>query len=90
AEKVLAAGRQVLLLVPEINLTPQLEAALRARLESLVGPEGLAVMHSGLSDGERLQAWTRAHRGQARMLLGTRMSIFAPLTQLGLIVVDEE
>jgi len=90
AEKVLTAGRQVLLLVPEINLTPQLEAALRARLESLVGPEGLAVMHSGLSDGERLQAWTRAHRGQARMLLGTRMSIFAPLSELGLIVVDEE
>lgn len=90
AEKVLAAGRQVLLMVPEINLTPQLEGALRGRLEALVGPEGLAVMHSGLSDGERLQAWTRAQRGQARMLLGTRMSIFAPLTELGLIVVDEE
>ncbi|WP_313626009.1 primosomal protein N' [Achromobacter sp.] len=90
AERVLAAGRQVLLMVPEINLTPQLEGALRARLEALVGPEGLAVMHSGLSDGERLQAWTRAQRGQARMLLGTRMSIFAPMTELGLIVVDEE
>ncbi len=90
AEQVLAAGRQVLLMVPEINLTPQLEGALRARLEALVGPDGLAVMHSGLSDGERLQAWTRAQRGQARMLLGTRMSIFAPLTELGLIVVDEE
>jgi len=90
AEKVLAAGRQVLLMVPEINLTPQLEAALRARLEALVGPDGLAVMHSGLSDGERLQAWTRAQRGQARMLLGTRMSIFAPMGELGLIVVDEE
>lgn len=90
AEKVLAAGRQVLLMVPEINLTPQLEGALRARLEALVGPDGLAVMHSGLSDGERLQAWTRAQRGQARMLLGTRMSVFAPLGELGLIVVDEE
>lgn len=90
AEKVLAAGRQVLLMVPEINLTPQLEGALRARLESLVGPDGLAVMHSGLSDGERLQAWSRAQRGQARMLLGTRMSIFAPMSELGLIVVDEE
>ncbi|MGE8568974.1 MAG: primosomal protein N' [Achromobacter sp.] len=90
AEKVLGQGRQVLLMVPEINLTPQLEAALRARLEALVGPDGLAVMHSGLSDGERLQAWARAQRGEARMLLGTRMSIFAPLSKLGLIVVDEE
>ena len=90
AEQVLAAGRQVLLMVPEINLTPQLEGALRARLEALVGPDGLAVMHSGLSDGERLQAWARAQRGEARMLLGTRMSIFAPLSKLGLIVVDEE
>ena len=90
AEKVLAQGRQVLLMVPEINLTPQLEGALRARLEALVGPDGLAVMHSGLSDGERLQAWARAQRGDARMLLGTRMSIFAPLSKLGLIVVDEE
>lgn len=90
AEQVLAQGRQVLLMVPEINLTPQLEGALRARLEALVGPDGLAVMHSGLSDGERLQAWARAQRGDARMLLGTRMSIFAPLSKLGLIVVDEE
>ncbi|MVW70533.1 primosomal protein N' [Bordetella sp. 15P40C-2] len=90
AERVLAAGRQVLLLVPEINLTPQLEGAVRARLESVLGPEGLAVMHSGLADGERVHAWARAQRGQARMLLGTRMAIFAPLSELGLIVVDEE
>jgi len=90
AQQVLAAGRQVLLLVPEINLTPQLEGALRARLESVLGPGGLAVLHSGLSDGERLQAWARAQRGQARMLLGTRMAIFAPMSELGLIVVDEE
>ncbi|MBV7484678.1 primosomal protein N' [Bordetella sp. BOR01] len=90
AQRVLAAGRQVLLLVPEINLTPQLEGALRKRLESVLGADGLAVLHSGLSDGERLQAWARAQRGQARMLLGTRMAIFAPLSELGLIVVDEE
>lgn len=90
AERVLAAGRQVLLLVPEINLTPQLESAVRARLESVLGADGLAVMHSGLSDGERVQAWAHAQRGQARMLLGTRMAIFAPLSELGLIVVDEE
>lgn len=90
AGKALAAGRQVLFMVPEINLTPQLEAALRARLEALVGVDGLAVLHSGLADGERLQAWARVQRGQARMLLGTRMSIFAPMPQLGLIIVDEE
>lgn len=90
AERVLAQGRQVLLMVPEINLTPQLEGALRARLDGLVGPEGVAVLHSGLSDGERLQAWARAQRGQARMLLGTRMAVFAPMSELGLIVVDEE
>jgi primosomal protein N' (replication factor Y) (superfamily II helicase) len=90
AQRVLASGRQVLLLVPEINLTPQLEGSLRARLEAMVGPEAVAVMHSGLSDGERVQAWSRAQRAQARVLLGTRMSIFAPLSELGLIVVDEE
>lgn len=90
AEQVLATGRQVLMLVPEINLTPQLESAVRARFEALLGVDGLAVMHSGLSDGERVQAWARAQRGQARMLLGTRMAIFAPMSELGLIVVDEE
>ncbi|AOB41016.1 primosomal protein N' [Bordetella parapertussis] len=90
AARVLQAGRQVLLMVPEINLTPQLEGALRARLEALVGPQGVAILHSGLADGERVQAWARAQRGQARLLLGTRMAIFAPLPELGLIVVDEE
>jgi len=90
AQQVLAAGRQVLLLVPEINLTPQLEGALRARLEAVIGAGGVAVLHSGLADGERVQAWAAAQRGQARMLLGTRMAIFAPLPELGLIVVDEE
>ncbi len=90
AERVLAAGRQVLLMVPEINLTPQLEAVLRARLDTVAGPGALAVLHSGLADGERLQAWVRAQRGEARVLLGTRMSVFAPLPELGLIIVDEE
>jgi len=90
ARAALAAGRQVLMLVPEINLTPQLEQALRARLEPLAGPRTLAVLHSGLADGERLQAWLAAARGQARVLLGTRMAVFAPLPDLGLIVVDEE
>ncbi|ALM87140.1 primosomal protein N' [Bordetella sp. N] len=90
AERALAAGRQVLLMVPEINLTPQLEAVLRARLDAVAGPGALAVMHSGLADGERLQGWVRAQRGQARVLLGTRMSVFAALPDLGLIIVDEE
>lgn len=90
ASEVLRAGRQVLMLVPEINLTPQFEHALRARLAPLVGPEAVAVMHSGLADGERLDAWVKAVNGTARVMLGTRMAVFAPMQQLGLIVVDEE
>lgn len=90
ARQILAAGRQVLMLVPEINLTPQFEQALRRRFEPLLGTEGIAVMHSGLSEGERLQAWLAAMRGQVRLVLGTRLAIFAPLQDLGLIVVDEE
>lgn len=90
AATVLNRGQRVLVLVPEINLTPQLEAVLRARLEPLAGPAGVAVMHSGLSDGERLSAWLSIARQQARVVLGTRLSIFAPMDDLGLIVVDEE
>lgn len=91
AQQVLERGQQVLFLVPEINLTPQLEQALRRRF-----PRGdnehdtLAVLHSGLSDGERLQAWLAAFNGQASMLLGTRLAITTPLPRLGLIIVDEE
>jgi primosomal protein N' (replication factor Y) len=90
AERVLAAGRQVLLLVPEINLTPQLEGVLRRRLEATAGKDGVAVLHSGLADGERLSAWLRIVRGQARVLVGTRLALFTPIPNLGLIVVDEE
>ncbi|MBB5215749.1 primosomal protein N' [Parapusillimonas granuli] len=90
AQQVLARGRQVLFMVPEINLTPQFELSLRARLSAVAGPRALAVMHSGLSDGERLQAWIGVQRGEARVLLGTRLSVFAPMPELGLIVVDEE
>ncbi|NYT85055.1 primosomal protein N' [Pollutimonas harenae] len=90
AQAVLARGGQVLFMVPEINLTPQLEQSLRSRLAGIEGGEMLAVLHSGLSDGERLRAWMRAQRGEARVLLGTRLSIFAPLPDLGLIIVDEE
>lgn len=90
ANAVLAAGRQVLFLVPEINLTPQFEQSLRARLAPVVGEDGLAILHSGLAEGERLDAWLRATEGKARILLGTRLSIFTPLPELGLIIVDEE
>lgn len=92
ARHVLERGEQVLFLVPEINLTPQLEQALRARF-SVVGDEAgdkLAVLHSGLSDGERLESWLRAFSGDAQVLLGTRMAVTVPMPRLGLIIVDEE
>ncbi len=78
-------GRQSLLLVPEIGLTPQLVTRLRERFG-----DALAVMHSGLSDGERLAAWRRASDGEAGVVVGTRSAVFAPLRRPGLIVVDEE
>lgn len=87
---VLTKGKQVLFLVPEINLTPQFEQALLARFQQVVGLDGIAVLHSGLADGERLKAWVAIQRGQARVVLGTRMAIFAPLQESGLIIVDEE
>jgi primosomal protein N' (replication factor Y) len=85
AERTLARGGSVLVLVPEIGLTPQLVQRFRARLAV-----DIAVLHSGLSDAARLAAWRAAHSGRARALLGTRSAVFAPLPQLGLIVVDEE
>jgi len=90
AERTLAAGRQVLMLVPEINLTPQFEHALRARLEHIGGPHSVALLHSGRSDIERLRAWVDALSGRARIVLGTRLALFVPLRDLGLIIVDEE
>ncbi|MEW6682082.1 MAG: primosomal protein N' [Nitrospirota bacterium] len=82
---VLAHGRGALLLVPEIALTGQLVARVRGRFGELV-----AVLHSGLSNAERLTAWSRIRRGEARIALGTRSALFAPLRDVGLIVVDEE
>lgn len=81
----LARGKQVLILVPEIGLTPQLVARLRSRLG--IQP---ALLHSALSDVERLRAWRDARGGTAKLVLGTRSAIFAPMPELGLIVVDEE
>ncbi len=91
AEVALAAGRQVLVLVPEINLTPQLEARFTERFAPLL-PEPLAIvaLHSGLTPAQRLKHWLAAHLGQARLVLGTRLAVFASLPELGLIVVDEE
>lgn len=81
----LAAGRQSLLLVPEIGLTPQLVG----RLEERFG-DALAVMHSGLTDSERLAAWRDVRSGRAGVVVGTRSAVFAPLVRPGLVVVDEE
>ena len=81
----LAAGKQALVLVPEIGLTPQALARFRSRL----GVPVLAT-HSGLADGERARAWTAMLRGEARVLVGTRSAVFCPLPEAGLIVVDEE
>ncbi|MEY3747915.1 MAG: hypothetical protein RL194_1374, partial [Pseudomonadota bacterium] len=77
---------QVLVLVPEINLTPQLEARFRSRLPHLP----LVSLHSNLNEGERLQHWRLAQSGQARIVIGTRLSVFAPMPLLKMILVDEE
>jgi primosomal protein N' (replication factor Y) len=82
---VVARGEQALVLVPEISLTPQLVGRFAARF-----PGPLAVLHSGLTDGERLQAWRAARAGDARVVIGTRSAVFAPLARPGLIVIDEE
>ena len=77
---------QILILVPEINLTPQLEGNVRARFPGVM----VATLHSGLAEGERLLHWLAAHSGRARIILGTRLAILASLPHLKLIVVDEE
>jgi len=83
--EMLAAGRQTLLLVPEIGLTPQLRERLRARL-----PGVQVVLHSALNASERERGWRGAASGEAGVVLGTRSAVFTPLPRLGLILVDEE
>jgi primosomal protein N' (replication factor Y) len=86
AQRQLERGRRVLVLVPEIGLTPQLVARFAARFPTV--PR--AVLHSGLTDTQRLAAWREVIDGHARLVLGTRSAVFAPVPDLGLIVVDEE
>ena len=82
---VLEAGRSAILLVPEIGLTP----AVAADLHQLFGDE-VAILHSALSDKERAEQWHRIRRGDARMVVGTRSAVFAPVSDLALVIVDEE
>ena len=85
AGEVRSSGRGVLVLVPEIALTPALARAFRRAFGS-----GVAIQHSGLSDGERHDQWQRIRRGDVHVVVGTRSAVFAPIANLGLIVVDEE
>ncbi|NVN89635.1 MAG: primosomal protein N' [Desulfuromonadales bacterium] len=84
-DRALHRGMNALVLVPEISLTPQLVHRFRARFD-----DGIAILHSGLSDGERYDEWRRIRRGLARIVIGARSAIFAPLENIGIIVVDEE
>ena len=81
---------QVLMMVPEINLTPQLEDRVRERICPIYGDDAVVSLHSGMTNPQRLKSWLSAHFGSARVVLGTRMAIFASLPHLKLIVVDEE
>ncbi|MBA3659705.1 MAG: primosomal protein N', partial [Gemmatimonadales bacterium] len=83
--RALAAGRGAIVLVPEIGLTPQTVSRFRGAFGDQV-----AVLHSGLSDGERADAWRLLRRGERRVVVGARSAVFAPLTDVGIIVIDEE
>jgi primosomal protein N' (replication factor Y) len=85
-ESILAQGRQALILVPEIGLTPQLLQRFQARM----GNQVVALLHSGLADGERETVWQAMRQHRQQVLIGTRSAVFTPLPRLGLIIVDEE
>lgn len=84
-QKALENNQQVLVLVPEIGLTPQTIERFKARFHT-----DIVLLHSGLNDTQRLQAWQKAQMGKANIVIGTRLAIFCPLPRLGLIILDEE
>ncbi len=84
-EKIIRYGRQALVLIPEISLTPQTEKRFRDRFNVQV-----AMLHSGLTDQERLESWAQAATGDAAIILGTRSAVFTPLKNPGMIIIDEE
>lgn len=84
-EKVIKLGKTAIVLVPEISLTPQVLSNFRARLG-----ENVAILHSGLSSGERYDEWRKILNGEAKVVVGARSAIFAPIKNIGLIVIDEE
>lgn len=88
AAHVMKNGRGVLILVPEISLTPQTMARFKSRFADT--PGAVAILHSAMSDGERFDEWHAIHRGKARIAIGPRSALFAPVQKLGLIIVDEE
>lgn len=88
ARRVMDQGKGVLILVPEISLTPQTMARFKSRFADL--PGSVAILHSAMSDGERFDEWHAIHRGKARIAIGPRSAVFAPVQNLGLIIVDEE
>lgn len=88
ARHVLDQGRGVLILVPEISLTPQTMARFKSRFADMEG--AVAILHSAMSDGERFDEWHAIRRGKARIAIGPRSALFAPVQNLGLIIVDEE
>lgn len=84
-EKMLQKGKTAIMLVPEIGLTPQMMGIFRSRFD-----EKVALLHSGLSDGEKYDEWLRLRRGEAKVALGARSAIFAPIENVGVIIIDEE
>jgi len=84
-QRVLAKNQTAIMLVPEIGLTPQVLANFRARFGNLV-----AILHSGLTTGERYDEWYRLHTGEARIAIGARSAVFAPVENVGVIIIDEE
>lgn len=84
-EEVIKNGKQALVLVPEIGLTPQLVDTFRKRFS-----EDIAILHSGLSNGEKYDEWRKINEHKVAIVIGTRSAVFAPLNNIGIIIIDEE